>query len=742
MIGLALAPLTAAIEAQPTQQFVAKSAKLTGLPTGDGGSAVQVDFMPHVDYSGFDIVPNKPWDWSELDEAALLLEVSNPGPFSIHLYVAVKTADGGFGTRSVNIPVGFHGNLSYPLQSPALTIDSGLRDDPSPWLNDNKHLIWMWGSPGHQLDLSAVSMISVYVNENVDAKQLLVHDVMTAVDQPRNREFLTGIVDEFGQNAREDFPLKVHSTEELRMLAAAELDQLAQRRPPAGRSRFGGWKSGPKLEATGFFRTAKVDGRWWLIDPEGYLYFASGIANIRMENTTTVTGIDFRDDSIRTIDPDDTTPEDSRGIVGTSSDVRSTRYVTSPLRHNMFASLPDYDDPLAQHYSYRRSVHTGPVPHGETFSFYQANLERRYGADFWNQWLETTVNRMLDWGFTCLGNWTDADFFDNGRMPYFANGWIIGDFKTVTSGHDIWSPLPDVFDPVFEERARITVAEIAANVKDSPWCVGVFIDNEKSWGRTGGTVEQHYGIVINTLKLPVADSPSKAAFTAALQQQYGKIKKLNRAWGIKLDSWDEFFAGVTITKHTPKAVEDYSMLLKLYASKYFEIVDAALDEVLPNHLYMGVRMAHWGMTPEVVEACKKYTDVISYNCYKEGLITPSWEFLAEIDMPSIIGEFHVGATSDTGLYHPGLIHATDQADRARMYEVYMNTVLASPYFVGAHWFQYIDSPITGRAYDGENYNVGFVGITDVPYPEMINKTREFHRDLYEKRLRLSESAVK
>jgi hypothetical protein len=42
-------------------------------------------------------------------------------------------------------------------------------------------------------------------------------------------------------------------------------------------SKFGGWKVGQK-EATGFFRTQKIDNRWWIIDPEGYPFIYKGIA--------------------------------------------------------------------------------------------------------------------------------------------------------------------------------------------------------------------------------------------------------------------------------------------------------------------------------------------------------------------------------------------------------------------------------------------------------------------------------
>ena len=55
--------------------------------------------------------------------------------------------------------------------------------------------------------------------------------------------------------------------------------------------------------------------------------------------------------------------------------------------------------------------------------------------------------------------------------------------------------------------------------------------------------------------------------------------------------------------------------------------------------------------------------------------------------------------------------------------------------VGAHWFQYTDSPVTGRAYDGENYNVGFVTNADVPYKEMVEAAREINQELYPRKFK-------
>lgn len=210
------------------------------------------------------------------------------------------------------------------------------------------------------------------------------------------------------------------------------------------------------------------------------------------------------------------------------------------------------------------------------------------------------------------------------------------------------------------------------------------------------------------------------------------IEALNICWNTDIASWDALSSGVNGLKHNEAQLEDYCLLLETYASQYFKVVREALKSELPNHLYLGCRFADWGMTPNVVRAAAKYCDVISYNYYKEGLHPQAWQFLAEVDMPSIIGEFHIGS-KDTGLYHPGLVTAGNQQERGEMFEAYLHSVIDNPYFVGAHWFQYVDSPITGRSYDGENYNVGFVSIADIPYKPMIKAAKRLHSCMYKRR---------
>lgn len=723
------ASLPSWIQRDHIQAQITKAAGITS-----GNQAIELIFDSSSEYSTLSLQPAKPWDFSVLGDMNLAFDATNTSDVSVHLYLRVNDTHQ-MQTRSISIPA--HSSATYyaDLSGPQISLDSGLRADPPAWSSDEFRMPYMTGNK--LLDTSEIKEVSFYISSNIQDKQVILDNVRARSNPAIDPEYLVGLVDAFGQPAKSNFKDKVKSDSHLKQLAEEELADLAANPVLADRSKYGGWKNGPKLEATGFFRTEKVNGVWSLVDPEGYLFFSSGIANIRIANTTTLTGVDFKDDQVRYIDPEDVTPEDSLGIRPVSAKAQKTRYISSELRHNMFNWLPDYDDELANHYSYRRSTHKGPLAHGETFSFYQANLERRYGErypeSFIDDWEDVTIKRMRSWGMTSFGNWVDPEFYHKNQFPYFANGWIIGDFKTVTADGHGWSPMPDPYDPEFARRAKVTTQVIADEVKNNPWCIGVFIDNEKSWGNPA-SIESHYRIPIQNFKMDASQSPAKAEFTKLLQDKYGDIATLNRAWETNIPSWDSFAKKFDVEQINDAMIEDMSVILETYTSQYFEVVNSALREVMPNHLYMGVRMAAWSINPEGVRAAKKYVDVMSYNYYREGMHDSTWDILPQIDMPSIIGEYHFGAM-DTGLYHPGLIHSSDQKDRARGYQAYMRKVIDNPYMVGAHWFQYTDSPVTGRAYDGENYNVGFVTNADVPYKEMVEAAREINQELYPRKFK-------
>lgn len=85
-------------------------------------------------------------------------------------------------------------------------------------------------------------------------------------------------VDRYGQYQYVEWPEKIHSDKEL--AAAAKREAAAWRPRPAVWNKYGGYNPGPTLKATGFFRTEKYNGKWYLVDPAGKLFFSTGLNGI------------------------------------------------------------------------------------------------------------------------------------------------------------------------------------------------------------------------------------------------------------------------------------------------------------------------------------------------------------------------------------------------------------------------------------------------------------------------------
>jgi hypothetical protein len=167
------------------------------------------------------------------------------------------------------------------------------------------------------------------------------------------------------------------------------------------------------------------------------------------------------------------------------------------------------------------------------------------------------------------------------------------------------------------------------------------------------------------------------------------------------------------------------------AERYYRTCAELMRELAPRKLSLGSRLhdhlSPFGGDEVVVRAAARHCHVISANRYRFGV--DDLRLPAGVDKPLIIGEFHIGAL-DRGLLHPGLRSVADQEQRAGAYTVFMTSALRHPAVVGAHWFQYADQPLTGRG-DGENYQIGFLDVTDTPYPELVNAARSIGSLLYQ-----------
>jgi len=447
----------------------------------------------------------------------------------------------------------------------------------------------------------------------------------------------------------------------------------------------------PSFGATGFFRTERRDGRWWLVTPEGHGFFSIGIDAVAPSGATYVEGREF-----------------------------------------MFRDLPARDGEFAAHWSEaddrrRLGAQRGrSFDHGHAFDFYTANLERKFGAEWRRRWREETADRLTAWAFNTIGNWSDPDLWAMHRLPYTVPLSPEGKYAKLSSGEDWWGPMPDPFDPRFAEAADKMARNAAARFGGDPWLIGYFVDNELSWGRsTRACPQQYYALAVNALAAG-RESPANSAFIGQLAETYRSPEQLRQAWGIPLSSWNDLgTAGFALPPRAfdnPAVIGDLAAFSRRFADAYYRIVAEALHRHDPDHLYLGSRFA-W-QTAEAVEACARWCGVVSFNRYRRSIADDpaEWARFHALGKPALIGEFHFGSV-DRGLFWEGLVGVGRESERGPAYARYIRAVADSPDFVGAHWFQYLDEPLTGRTLDGENAHIGFVTVADLPYKDLVNAAR-------------------
>lgn len=535
------------------------------------------------------------------------------------------------------------------------------------------------GGPG-TVNASNITQILFFVNQPKEVCVFEIGEIRATGSYTPPTAWVTDanpffpLIDTFGQYKHKDWPGKIHSLNELQQRRETEARELAAQPGPKSWNQFGGWANGLQLQATGFFRTEKHNGKWWLVDPEGRLFFSHGIDCVRLIDLTPI-----------------------------------------EEREHWFEDFPGVQDEFRQFLSkgYALKGHyAGRSP--QSFVFSSANLKRKYGPDWRTAYADVIHLRLRSWGLNTIANWSDSAVFLMRRTPYTDNIGS-GGTKRIEGSEGYWGKFPDVFDPSFSNTLHRAMAGKRATSANDSWCIGYFSDNEMSWG-------DEASLALAALRSP-PDQAAKRELIADLKAKYEDIERLNAAWGTTHKSWDALLETRTAPDEW-KARADLTAFYTKAAEAYFRGVREAIKAVAPNQLYLGCRFAWVNDLADL--AAGKYCDVISYNLYKRSVAdfkNPS------SDKPLIIGEFHFGAL-DRGLFHTGLVPVENQAARAQSYKNYVLGALKHPQFVGAHWFQYMDEPTTGRVYDEENYQIGFVDIADTPYAETIAASREVGDQLY------------
>ncbi|MDR3698732.1 MAG: hypothetical protein P4L56_03795 [Candidatus Sulfopaludibacter sp.] len=554
-----------------------------------------------------DLNPGLRADWSGFDYLVLEFRASSPQRFQLRLY----TTDGNR-NAGINPFPGTWIRAALPLSIFTQQSRSGSdmasvsnRSRPSYYLNLN----------GPYGPLTSVEAIGIAMQVPLGKPTFELRSVRLAKESPGDAVLEPKpLVDELGQWIHAE-----HRTLDQVKREWAREDQ-SLRAGDFGYCRYGGFAA-TKAKATGFFRVEKVDGKWWFVDPDGHLFYSTGVDCVRSEMGTRTEG-----------------------------------------RDGVYMALPPAE-----------------LQQGSMASFYTWNLLRRFGAEWKNKWPDLAARRMSAWGINTVANWSDPVMF--GRQKAYV-------VQLSGLGMDVgWLGLPDVYAAGWAARVDAAVARQCDPRKEDPWLLGYFMANEPPWpGR-----EQL-----------IADMILKAPETATQREL--------KAWLAESD-----------TAERRKSFIEHAF------EKYVDVIAGAMRKHDPNHLNLGMRFAG-DPSPAMIQASKKF-DVYSLNAYDYAPNPARLQRISDATgLPMLIGEFHIG-TPGRGMA-PGLRQARSEAERGVAYRYYVENAAAFPAMTGTHWFQWLDEPVTGRM-DGENYNIGMVDVTDIPYPGLLEGVVAAHRRLFE-----------
>jgi len=373
----------------------------------------------------FETADGKPWDLSGFRLMGLGVENQQPGVTTV-LAKLNNSKPLGWGRHCVGqavavsrapVTVGF----VFPVTKPAYKGPAVFNDQLGK-PNGHRHH-WRQFFPADVVGLT------LEIHSSTGSVDLIVNDPFSAWEAtPQRERDLQGLpyLDRFGQVRAVNWPGKTTAKATLRKELRDELTNAAEKANAIHSSRYGGWLDGPQLQATGRFRTEKVDGRWWLVDPDGRLFFSTGVC-----------------------------------LAGTDA---FTPITSKRLEQNFFAWLPDSDDP----HHWLTPVKRGGASYA---NFAALNAAAALGKNWQQTSREGIHNRMRCWGLNTLGAWSDQKLQQDGQTPYtlLASIW--------------WQTGKKVPSPFRKDFVADLCKALTRHAwsKDDPYCLGVFIGNEFEW---------------------------------------------------------------------------------------------------------------------------------------------------------------------------------------------------------------------------------------------------------------------
>jgi hypothetical protein len=474
------------------------------------------------------------------------------------------------------------------------------------------------------------------------------------------RRTMDGIADQFFQYDFRDWPGKTHSVGDM---IDAKADESADLDAHPAPSTLDGSNTLPNQGAATRWRVKTINGKKYLVSPAGKPFWSFGMQGIHDITSTWIDG-----------------------------------------RTSMFQYLPDRNGPDGDLYG---TITRAQGQGGGTVTSFECvkyNLRQKYGVNYFNEWMALNKRRLRSWGMNTVGPWCDDAMYDN-TMPYtfFLDTY---DFPTRLDVPALaWMKLPDPYASNFEGWMADKFGRLLRNHNGRSNFMGVYVDNEQSWGHImDGTYQSRYAVALGALKAP-ANQPAKVALVAMLTSKYTTISRLNRAWGTNFSTWGTVRGVVNLNpaNFNNALVADLRLFTQRLASTYFSKVKRALNASGCTALYFGCRF--WYYTPEVVTAASQNVDVLSFNNYAQPDQFP-WAYVASLQKPVIISEWSdpINANGSIGW------NAQSPTESRQVIVDMVSQALRNPNIVGMHWYELYDMPVTGHA--AHYWNIGF-GALDI-----------------------------
>ena len=532
------------------------------------------------------------------------------------------------------------------------------------------------------VDAAAVTRIALWLEPPVEKQSPGTPKVELLAVQPSGAASQGAVpflpfVDKYGQYNHTDWPDKIHDDADFATCLQAEKAEMAAYPGAKDWDKWGGWSGGPKQNATGHFYPAKVDGKWWLVDPDGALFWSYG-----------PTGV---------------------GTGGEGGPVTD--------KESWFEQLPAADGPGAKYWGTGKGARFMYYQDGKdwrSFNFSSANAERKYGPDWRGATADFLHQRLRNWGFNSIGNWSDPAVYSLDKTPYVV---------AIHYGGPKLENIPDVFDPAFAAAVNERMEVERGKSAGDPWNIGYYVDNELTWG-----YRDRAELAVRGALRAAPQSATKIALLGDLKAKYAAIADLNAKWGTAYESWDALLAARTLQEpKNPAAREaDLGEFGLKFADKYFSTVRDAVKRVAPQNLYLGCRF-NGHIDTAIVKIAAQYTDVISWNIYEEPGSRLN-RFIGTLDKPFIVGEFGIGSAPEQTPFRGATLSSAPE-DRVHAMENWVRAAAVHPLLVGGHYFQFRDQPVTGRG-DGEATLRGFVNVADTPHFELVQANRRLGYGLY------------